>query len=148
MSFADREHDVASLVYHGAVELRPEEVCDETLLDALNDWRRREDPHSSGIEAFHLDPCLCFSISYEGQSSEHWPNEEKTFVIESLIRQFLFHEGLCTLPGTLVRLYHVTYTLLAIDDHEYLLVCPYTTRAGNIGGATVVCVNHCLRDRG
>ena len=146
MSFADRDHDFASFVYHGAVELRPEEVCDDVLLTALRQWRARQDTHSSGIEAFHLDRCLCFAISYQGESSHHWPNEEKTFIIESLVRQFLFHEGLCTLQDTRVHLYHMRYTVLAIDDHEYLLVCPYITPAGNIGGLTVVCVNQCLRE--
>ncbi len=143
--FADTEHNLAELIFHGVEELDPAALCDTEVLGAVHAWRERENIHEPGPEIFQLPLTRSFTITYQGKVEYYWPDEESNFEGESLIRQFLFHNGICSLADDTVRLYRVQYSLLAMDDTEYLLVCPYRTSDGNIAGIVVICVNKRLK---
>ena len=148
MKFDDDSFDIAALVYHGATELQPADICERPVLDALARWESRNDPCASDVATFHLDHCRCFAITYTGESDGHWPNKEDNLIGEILIRRFLFPRGICNLEHTTIRLFRLHYTVLALDEYEYLLVCPYETESGNLAGLTVVCVNRFVSDPG
>jgi hypothetical protein len=140
MDFFDSKHELAELVFHGATELEPGQICRQEVLDALDSWRRRPDHVSPGVDLLRVVNCTLFSINYAGQSGDYWPTEADNDVSETLIREFLYPEGICTLTDEHAHLIRMTYSIMALSGVEYLLVCPYLTDAGNISGIVVVCV--------
>ncbi len=144
MDFSDNKHNVAELAFHGATEVAPEQICTKDVIQALATWSHRPDHQLSGSDLLRLDDCALFSINYEGKVRDYWPNESENDISETLIREFLYHEGLCTLSDERVRLFHVRYTIMALTGDEYLLVCPYLTTAGYISGIVVVTVTKAI----
>jgi hypothetical protein len=140
MDFSDNKHNLAELAFHGATEVVPEQICTKDVIQALATWSHRPNHQLSGSDLLRLDDCALFSIDYEGKAGDYWPNESKNDISETLIREFLYHEGICTLSDERVRLFHVRYTIMALTGDEYLLVCPYLTVAGNISGIVVVTI--------
>ena len=94
-----------------------------------------------------MDDCALFSISYEGVARDHWPSESENDISETLIRAFLYHDGICALTDERVRLFHARYTIVALTGDKYLLVCPCLTEAGNISGIVVVSVTKSVLGR-
>ena len=145
MDFSDNEHNLAELVFLGATESDPEQSCNEDVIAALTRWRDRPDHLSSGSNLFRMEGCANFTINYEGNVEEYWPNESENNLCETLVREFLFQHGICSLTDERVRLVQVKYNIMALAGDEYLLVCPYLTAAGNISGIVVVCVTKMRR---
>jgi hypothetical protein len=140
MEFSDQTHNLAELAFHGATEVAPDQICTKEVIQALATWSHRPNHQVSGSDLLRLNDCAVFSIDYEGKTRDYWPNESENDISETLIREFLYHEGICTLSDERVRLFHVRYTIMALTGDEYLLVCPYLTAAGNISGIVVVTV--------
>ncbi len=140
MDFSDNKHNLAALAFQGATEVAPEQLCTNNVMQALATWTDRPDHQLSGSDLLRLDDCALFSINYEGKASNYWPNEAENDISETLIREFLYHDGICTLSDERVRLFHVRYTIMALTGDEYLLICPYLTAAGNISGIVVVTI--------
>ncbi len=140
MDFSDNKHNLAELAFNGATELAPEQVCTKNIIQALATWSHRSNHQVSGSDLLRLDDCAVFSINYEGKARDYWPNESENDISETLIREFLYDQGICTLSDERVRLFHVRYTIMALTGDEYLLVCQYLTAAGNISGIVVVTV--------
>ena len=86
-------------------------------------------------------------VRIEKINGDYWPNESQNDISETLIREFLYHKGICTLSDERVRLFHVRYTIMALTGDEYLLICPYLTAAGNISGIVVATVAKMIRQR-
>ncbi len=147
MDFSDNKHNLAELAFHGATEVDPEQICTKDVIEALATWSHRSNHQSSGSDLLRLVDCAFFSINYEGKSRDYWPNESENDISETLIREFLYHEGICTLSEERARLFHVRYTIMALQGDEYLLVCPYLTATGNISGIVVVTVTKMIRGR-
>ena len=145
MDFSDSIHNLAELAFQGAEELDPVEHCRDEVIAALTAWRDRNDHTASGAELLHVSDCAVFSISYEGEAGEYWPNEAENDISEIFVREFLYESGICNITDECVRLMHVKYTIMAITGDEYLLVCPYVTEANNISGIVVCCVTKMLR---
>ncbi len=140
MDFSDNKHNLAELAFHGATEVAPEEICTKDVIQALATWSHRPNHQVSGSDLLRLDDCAVFSINYQGKAGDYWPNESENNISETLIREFLYNEGICNLSDEKVRLFHVRYTIMALTGDEYLLVCPYLTAAGNISGIVAVTV--------
>ena len=147
MDFSDNRHNVAELAFQGASEIDPQSTCKPDVMDAMATWSDRPDHQLSGAELLHVTDCALFSISYEGEAGEYWPNESENDTSETLIREFLYHDGICSLTDERVRLFHARYKIIAMTGDEYLLVCPYLTAAGNISGIVVVTVTKMIRLR-
>ncbi len=145
MDFSDNKHNLAGLSFHGATEVDPEQVCPKEVIQTLATWTHRQNHQLSGSDLFRIDGCAHFSINYEGKASDYWPNESENDISETLIRDFLYHGGICTLSDERVRLFHARYTIIALEGDEYLMVCPYLTAAGNISGIVVVTVTKMIR---
>ena len=88
-----------------------------------------------------MPDCSVFSISYLGESDEYWPNEPDTLLTETLIREFLFNDGICSLTDDHERLVCMKYKIMAMEGEEHVMICPYLTEAGNISGIVVVCLS-------
>ncbi len=140
MYFSDNKHNVDELAFHVATEVAPEQICTKDVIQALATWSHRPNHQLSGSDLLRLDDCALFSINYEGKVRDYWPNESENDISETLIREFLYHEGIRTISDERVRLFHVRYTIMALTGDEYLLVCPYLTATGNISGIVVVTV--------
>jgi hypothetical protein len=140
MDFSDKEHSLAELVFQGATELESMQEFGEEAKKALMAWRHRSDPQSSGAEFLQVPDCSIFSITYEGTAGDYWPSESETEMTETLIREFLYRDGICSLTDERVRLISMKYQIMALDGDEQVLICPYLTEAGNISGVVVVCV--------
>ncbi len=147
MDFSDNEHSVAELAFHGATEVDIQQTCTTDISAALATWSHRPNHQSSGLDLLRLDDCALFSITYEGKSRDYWPNESENDISEILIREFLYHDGICALSDDRVRLFHARYSIMALTGDDYLLVCPYLTEAGNISGIVVVTVTKTIRVR-
>ena len=147
MDFSDNKHTLAELVFQGATEVDPEQLCTKDVIQALATWSHRSNHQSSGLELIRLDDCALFSISYEGEARDYWPSESENDLSETLIREFLYHDGICTLSDERARLFHVKYKILALTGNEYLLICPYLTATGNISGIGVVTVTKMISGR-
>ena len=140
MNFSDNKHIPAELAFHGAIEADIEQICTKDVIEALATWSHSPNHQLSGSDLLRLDDCAIFSIDYEGKARDYWPNESENDISETLIREFLYDQGICTLSDERVRLFHVRYTIMALTGDEYLLVCPYLTAAGNIFGIVVVTI--------
>jgi hypothetical protein len=138
MDFSDNQHSLAELIFQGATELESMQQVGEEASNALEAWRRRSDLNSSGAELLHMPECTAFTISYEGEASEYWPNEPANEMTEGLIREFLYRDGICSLSDARVRLICMKFQIMAMDGDEYVLICPHLTEAGNISGIVVV----------
>ncbi len=147
MGFSDDTHNVAELTFHGAMEVDPEQTCREEVIEALMHWRHRPNHQLSGADLLRIENCALFSITYEGEAGEYWPNKSKNDCSETLLREFLYPDGICTLSDERVRLYRMSYKIIALEGDEYLLVCPYLTAAGNISGIVVACVTKMILRR-
>lgn len=145
MSFSDHKHELAELAFQGAEEMDLEQNCGPEMLEVLASWHKRKNHQASGVELFRMEHCSAFSITYEGETGEYWPNESENDIVETLIREFLYHDGICSLTDERVHLVHMKYNIMALAGDEYVLVCPYLTKAGNISGILVVCVTKLLR---
>jgi hypothetical protein len=146
MDFSDSRHSPVGLTLHSAEEIEPERACKQEVIDALAAWRDRSDHVAKGLELLRLDGCPHFSISYDGKAEDYWPDEAQNDISETLVRGFLFHDGICKLTDDRVHLFHVRYSMLAMSDADCLLVCPYLTEAGNISGIDVVLVTNKIRE--
>ena len=140
MDFSDNKHSLAELVFQGATESASMLDFKEEAKKALMAWRNRSDPQSSGAELLRVHDCSVFSINYEGNAGEYWPDESENEMTETLVRQFLYRDGICSLTDDEVRLICMKYQVMALDGDEHVLICPYLTEAGNISGIVVVCV--------
>ncbi len=147
MDFSDNKHNVAALAFHGATEVDIQQTCTKDVIQALATWSHRPNHQSSGSDLLRLDGCALFSINYEGKARDYWPNESENDISETLIREFVYHEGICTLSDERVRFFHARYTIMALTGDEYLLVCPYLTAARNISGIVVVSVTKMILGR-
>ena len=144
--FHDDEHCLAELVFQGASDFEPPPELMEEVQKAVSAWHARENQHASGADMFHFPHCTVFSISYEGDAGEYWPNESSTVLTETLVREFLFRDGICSLTDDHERLVCMKYQVMALDGDEHVMICPYLTEAGNISGIVVVCMTKMLRD--
>ena len=145
MDFSDRDHNLTGLVFQGADRLDPSATLDTTILAALDRWGGRTDSTDPSSEYFQFPTTQCFSISYDGKADQYWPDDEQNWLNETLIRDFLFSNGICVIDEFKPRLYAIRYKVEALTDTEHLLICPYATAADNIGGIVVVCVNQHVR---
>ena len=143
--FTDGQHALPELAFQGAEEMDIAAVGMPEMTEALDTWRGRDDPHASGAELFRWEHCPAFSITYEGDAGEYWPDETQNDIVETLVREFLYRDGICCIEDESVRLVHMKYNIMALAGDEYVLVCPYLTEAGNISGILVVCVTKILR---
>lgn len=144
MDFSDPDHNAAELVFQGAVEAEPSSRCNKAMMAALDAWLNRPEPTDPGLECFRFDAAPAFAISYRGEVLDYWPDEAANWLTEGLVRDFVFRNGICVIDDLTPRLHEAKYKVQAMSDTECLLVCPYPTAAGNIGGIVVVCVNHYL----
>ncbi|MGB0513549.1 MAG: hypothetical protein ACPGJE_01760 [Wenzhouxiangellaceae bacterium] len=140
-SFSDPHQALAELTFQGAHELAIESSCNSRVLEALSAWKQREDKCNPSSELFRLPEVRVFTISYEGAVDDYYPSKEANLLGESLVREFLYRDGICTVKTGQERLYAANYRVIALEETEYLLVCPFETRSGNIAGLVVVCVN-------
>ena len=147
MDFSDNKHNLAELAFHGAKEVDIEQTCTKDITEALATWSHRPNHQLSGSDLLRLDGCTLFSINYEGKARDYWPNELDNDICETLIREFLYRDGICSLSDERIRLFHARYTIMALTGDEYLLVCPYLTEAGNVSGIVVVTVTRVIRER-
>lgn len=145
IDFSDHKHELAELAFQGAEEMDLEQVGIAEMSAAVEAWRERPDHLSSGAELFRWEHCPAFSITYDGKAGEYWPNEKENDIIETLVREFLYRDGICSLKDERVHLIHMKYNIMALAGDEYVLICPYLTEAGNISGILVVCVTRILR---
>lgn len=145
MEFTDSKHSLAELAFQGATELDLEQSGRPEIIEAISVWRGRRNQHSSGAELFKMEHCPAFSITYEGVAGEYWPNEKENDIIETLIREFLYRDGICSLSDDRVQFIHMKYNIMALGGDEFVLVCPYLTEAGNISGVLIVCVTKVMR---
>ncbi|MES0863727.1 hypothetical protein ABLN87_15365 [Ruegeria sp. SCPT10] len=144
-SFADGDNIADLLVFQGAQEMGALASLDSEMVNALEKWKHRPQRSDTGLEHLKINDVLCFAIDYQGNSSGHWPSKDATVLPETLIRTFLFHNGICDLSDPSAMLYfQASYKILALDGVEHLLVCAYPTPSGNIGGLVVICVNNRL----
>jgi hypothetical protein len=147
MDFSDKKHDAAELAFHGATEVDIQQTCTTDITEALATWSHRPNRQLSGSELLRLDGCTLFSINYEGKTRDYWPNESENDISETLIREFLYHGGICSISDEQIRLFHARYSVMALTGDEYLLVCPYLTAAGIVSGIVVVTITKIVRER-
>ncbi len=147
MDFSDDKHNLAELAFHGAIEVDIEQTCTTDITEALAIWSHRPNRQLSGSELLRVESCTLFSINYEGKATDYWPNESENDISEILIREFLYHDGICSISDERIRFFRARYKIIALTDDEYLLVCPYLTEAGNISGIVVVSVTKMIRER-
>ncbi len=147
MDFSDKKHNAAELAFHGATEVDIQQTCTTDITEALATWSYRPNRQLSGSELLRLDGCTLFSINYKGKTRDYWPNESENDISETLIREFLYHGGICSLSDERIRLFYARYTVMALTGDEYLLVCPYLTEAANVSGIVVVTITKIIRKR-
>ena len=146
MNFSDASHNPDGIIFHGATELEPEQACTADVIDALAVWDQRSNRESPGLELLQLDGCPHFLISHDGEAKDYWPSRSENDISETLIREFLYHEGICQLSDDRAHLFHVKYRMMSMVDADCLLVCPYLSASGNISGIVVVVVTKKIRE--
>ena len=115
MDFSDSKHSLAELAFQGATESESMQDFSEEAKKALRAWRNRSVPRLSGAELLQMPGCSVFSITYEGQAGEYWPNERENEMTETLIRDFLYRDGIgdgdmgrCRVQTKLIKRWHIS----------------------------------------
>ncbi len=147
MDFSDEKHNLAELAFQGAIEVDIVQTCTKDITEALATWSHRPNHQLSGSDLLRVDGCTLFSINYEGKATDYWPNESENDISETLIREFLYHDGSCSVSDEQIRFFRARYKIIALTGDEYLLVCPYLTEAGDISGIVVLTVTKMIRQR-
>ncbi len=145
MDFSDKKHNAAELAFHGATEVDIQQNFTRDISEFLATWSHRPNRQLSGLELLRLDGCTLFSINYEGKTRDYWPNESENDISETLIRELLYHGGICSISDERIRLFHARYSVMALTGDENLLICPYLTAAGNVSGIVVVTITKIIR---
>ena len=140
-NFRDEDAVIGFIVFQGAREAEIDSVCDAEMRDAIAGWCDRSQPTRPQPELLHVESTRSFVITYQGDSSEYWPSKKENQIGEALVRDFLFHDGICTLNDLKPRYYRTIYRVEALEEIEHLVVLPYPTESENIAGVVVVCVN-------
>lgn len=143
--FTNQDKSLPELVIQGISEPNVYECCNEEMLAMVESWRSRESKYSASAELFNRDDTQVFAISYRGEADSYWPTSEANMFAEALIRDVVYKDGICTLEGFEPRMFKIKFHVVVMQETEYLLVLPYSTESGNIGGLTVVCVNNYLK---
>ena len=146
MNFSEENHNLAEFVFQAIEEIDPDQACTQDMVDALAAWSRRPNHELPGLDLLQLDGCPHFLISYDGTATNYWPNESENDISEILVRESLYHEGLCKLTNDRPHLFHLKYKLHSIIGADCLLICPYLTATGNISGIVVVLVTKKIRN--
>jgi len=120
MDFSDNKHNAAEFAFHGATEVDIQQTCTTDISEALATWSHRPNHQSLGLDLLRRDDCALFSITYEGKSRDYWPNESENDISEILIREFLYHDGICALSDDRVRLFHARYSIMALTGDDYI----------------------------
>ena len=137
MNGARRQPGVAELVFHGAAELDARELCDEEVIAAVESCGAER--AAAGLP--RIEGCPCFRLSCDGESSQHWPDRAGNLLQENLIARFLDMEEICASRSERLRLYRMSWTAMAADGDEYLLVRPYKREGEEqVAGIVVLCV--------
>ncbi len=147
MNSSNNDHALAGFVCQSTEEIDPYQACTKDLVNALAAWSRRSNHELPGLELLQLDDCPHFLMSHDGKATDYWPNESQNDISETLIRESLYHDGICTLTNDRARLFNLKYKLLSIIGTDSLLVCPYLTHAGSISGILVVLVTQNIMQR-
>ena len=142
--FGSHPDNAGAVVFQGYRELDLDRMLKPHVAEALATWRRRDDQARLEIDRLSLDETMGFAISYDGRSSNHWPDIASNQLGETLVRGFLFENGICSVSDMAPRLFRVAYHVIAIQDNEYLLVAPFPAESGGVGGLVVVCVNRVI----
>lgn len=140
--FADREHTITEAVFVGTTEFHADAAEWAAVAPLVSGWNSADPKPGVLAELFGAEDLQAFALDYQGQPVDYWPDERTNFLHESLLREFLFHDGVCQLNDFEPRLYRVTFKVLTEQDADFLLVLPYSTDSGNVAGICVVCVNH------
>ena len=147
MSLSDSHHSLAGFVCQSAEEMDPCRACTQDLVDAVAAWSRRPNHELPGLELLQLNDCPHFLMSHDGKATDYWPNASQNDISETLIRECLYQEGICTLNNDRARLLNMKYKLLSIIGSDCLLVCPYVTQTGSISGILVILVTKNIIER-
>lgn len=142
--FGQHPDNAGAVVFQGYRELDMDGTLKPHVAEALAVWRRRADPTRPEIDWLCLDETMGFAISYDGKSSNHWPDAASNQLGKTLVRGFLFEDGICNVTEMTPRLFRVAYHVVALQDNEYLLVAPFPSETGAVGGLIVVCVNRVI----
>ena len=97
MDFSDNKHNLAELAFQGATKVAPEQICTRDAIQAVATWSHRPKHRLSATDLLRLSDCPLFSINYEGKIRGYWKNESENDISETLKREFLYQEGLCSL---------------------------------------------------
>ncbi len=146
MDFSDNKHYPHALIFHGAEEIDAQEACKQEIIDALAAWNQRGTHELPGLAQLRVENCPLFSITHDGKAGDYWPESSENDISEILVREFLYRNGICELEEIRAHLFHVKYTLLSMTGEDCLLICPYSTSAGNIAGIVVVTVTDKIQD--
>ena len=146
MNFSDASHSPDGIIFHGATELEPEQAFTADVIDALAAWDQRSNHESPGLDLLQLDGCPRFLISHDCQAKDYWPSRSENDISETLIREFLYDEGICQLSDDRAHLFHVKYRMMSMVDADCLLVCPYLSASGKVSGIVVVLVTKKIRE--
>ncbi|WP_434054412.1 MAG: hypothetical protein RDA78_05825 [Roseibium sp.] len=134
--------------FRGAVSLKPQAVCDAETNCILEDWNARRSMTHASLELFHRLGDACMLVDADCRPAGYLPDAQSNTLSETLIREFLFPDGLRLLrPGPAFVL-RAQYSLIALQGFWHLLVCPIPDPGTDIPvGAIVVHIDRHLTDR-
>lgn len=134
--------------FRGAVSLKPHAVCDAEINCILEDWNARRSATHASLELFHGLGDACMLVDADSRPACYLPDAQSNTLSETLIREFLFPDGLRLLSPSPAFVLRVQYSLIALDGFWHLLVCPIPDPGTDIpAGAIVVHVDRHMTDR-
>lgn len=139
MDLSGNEHNPLRIIAHGLEEADPNVACRSGVIDALRDalrrWQWRSSHESPGLDLLRFERCPQFSISYDGEATDYWPSAADNDIRETVVRAFLFHDGICRLTDAEAHSYHARNRILStVVNDGCLLVFPCATAVASISG--------------
>lgn len=144
MRFMRDESGIPQLTIHRVASVPAGEILDAPLQAALAEWLERGRPTENIGALMQFPDCPVLVLDYRGRVQRRQPDEDATTVTESLVREFLFPDGVCELEQMTPVVYTAEYGIMGTDSTETLLICPFATEAGNIGGVLAMCLSRYL----
>ena len=136
------------VAFRGAVSLKPQAVCDAETNFILEDWYACRSATHAALELFHRLGDACMLVDADCRPAGYLPDAQSNTLSETLIREFIFPDGLRLLSSGPAFVLRAQYSLIALEGLWHLLVCPIPDPGADIpAGAIVVHIDRHLKDQ-
>jgi hypothetical protein len=146
-SAADADLQISELICHGVEPVDLSAALDTEAISAIR-ASASQDAEIDQLSIPQLIGSQCFAMTCDGHVVKSWPDDAANLLHENLVAQFFDLDEMCRADAPDTRLYRVSWTAMAADGEEYLLISPIRSKGRRRPrGLLVLCISERRRER-